>query len=240
MEAKSKEIKPTDNLVLASLPEKELKRLMDRLKLTELSDEEILWESEENGEYLYFPVSALISLTYESDNGNSVSIATIGRHGVVGAGIVMSSIRSPDKATVIRGGEVFRLKASSVKKELAECGDLHALLSAFTQSLMVKISQNAICNRLHRIEQQLCRWLLEWRDELKTCDVEMTHEQIAQILGVRRESISLAASELQKQKFISAGRRKIRLNDLDGLERSACECYSVIKEQISSLKSFRP
>lgn len=240
MQAKRKEAEPTENLVLGALPDRELERLMLRLERVELVDEQVLWESDEKGEHLYFPVSSLISLMYESDNGSTLSIASIGRHGVVGTAIVMSNIKTPDLATVTRGGAAFRLKAESVQKEFAECSDFQALLVAYTQSLIVKISQNAICNRLHRIDQQLCRWLLDWHDELKSRDVEMTHEQIARILGVRRESVSLAASELQKQKLAKGGRGKIRLVDLEGLEKSACECYKVIKDQdFQSLKAFQ-
>jgi CRP-like cAMP-binding protein len=240
MQATRKEVEPRENLVLAALTNADLERLIDRLEPVKLADEEVLWESDEKGQHLYFPVSALISLFYESDNGSRVSIATIGRHGVVGTGIVMSTIKTPDLATVTHGGMAFRLRATSVKKEFADCSDFQALLVAYTQSLIVKISQNAICNRLHRIDQQLCRWFLDWHNELKSREVRMTHEQIAQILGVRRESVSLAASELQKQKLIKGGRGKLSLLNLDGLANAACECYAVVKDQDSkSLSAFR-
>src|SRR5688572_29423122 len=240
MQAVKEHVSPKENRVLAALPDLDLNSIAARLKIVELEDEQVLWGTEEKGGYLYFPVSSLISLLYESDNGSTVSIATIGRNGIVGTSIIMSNIKTPDRASVTRGGTAFRLKATSVKDEFAECGDFQSLLIAYTQALMVKISQNAICNRLHRIDQQLCRWLLDWHDELKTPEVSMTHEQMAQILGVRRESVSPAASQLQKQKLIKVGRGKIRLVDPDGLKTSACECYSVVKDQVErSLKDYR-
>ena len=240
MPALPEKIEPTDNLVLAALPRSELDRVRGRLEQVELEDEQVLWGSDEKGDHLYFPVSSLISLLYESDNGSTVSIATIGPLGVAGTAIVMSTIKTPDLAAVIKGGTAFRLKAASVKKEFAECSTFQELLVAYTQSLLVRVSQNAICNRLHRIDQQLCRWFLDWHDELKRRDIEMTHEQIAQVLGVRRESVSLAVSDLQKRKLIKSGRGKIRLVDLDGLEKSVCECYEVVRDQNAQcLSAFR-
>ncbi len=240
MPALQQKIDPTDNLVLAALPKAELDRVHDRLEQVELDDEQVLWESDEKGDHLYFPVSSLISLLYETDNGSTVSIATIGRHGVAGTAIVMSTIKTPDLAVVIKGGTAFRLKAASVKKEFAECSSFQELLIAYTQSLLVRISQNAICNRLHRIDQQLCRWFLDWHDELERRDIKMTHEQISQVLGVRRESVSLALSDLQKRKMIKGGRGKIRLVDLEGLAKSVCECYEVVRDQNARcLSAFR-
>lgn len=223
---------PENNLLLAALPRAEFEKIVGVLEYVELESGRILWEPDEKGTHIYFPTSSLISLNYESDSGSSISVATLGRNGIVGTGIVMGNVRTPDRAVVHYTGYAYRMKAHSVKTELAECGDFQALLMTYTQALMTKISQNAICNRLHRIDKQLCRLLLDFQDELQTDTFVMTHDLVAGVLGVRRESVSLAAGTLQKQKLIKATRGKIRIINSESLRVTACECYSVAKAQL--------
>lgn len=223
---------PRNNRILAALPSGELDKLEPVLEYVELENGTILWETDEIGEYLFFPTTSLISLLYENETGVSVSIATIGRSGVVGTGMVVGDLRTPDRAVVTYSGAAYRMKASLVKEELAECGDFHSILLNYTNSLLINISQNAICNRLHRIDQQFCRWLLDCRDELETDLLSLTHDQIAGILGVRRESISLAASQFHKIKLIRTSRGKVRILDPERLLSASCECYSVVKSHL--------
>ncbi len=223
---------PTNNSLLAVLPRREFENIVPELEHQQVESGKTLCESGEKADYIYFPTSCLISLNYESDNGTSISIATIGRNGIVGTGVAMGNVRSPDRAIVQYNGCVYRMKAASVENELAECGDFQALLMTYTQALMTKISQNAICNRLHRIDQQVCRVLLEFSDELRTDVLKMTHDLIAGILGVRRESVSLAAGNLQKRQLITATRGEIRITNQEGLLSAACECYSVAKDHL--------
>jgi CRP-like cAMP-binding protein len=230
---------PKNNRILAALPAAELEKLEPVLERVELERGSILWETDEKGEYLFFPTTSLVSLLYENESGISVSIATIGRSGVAGTGMVVGNIETPDRAIVTCGGGAYRMKASLVKEELADCGDFHTILLNYTNSLMIHISQNAICNRLHRIDQQFCRWLLDCRDELQTDSLSITHDQIASILGVRRESVSLAASQFHKTKLIRSGRGKVRILDPEQMANAACECYSVVKERLDqSLKAY--
>lgn len=223
---------PRNNRILAALPERELDKLLPELEHVEYEKNEVLWETDEKGEHIYFPTTSLISLVYENETGTSVSIATLGRNGVVGAGLIGANVRGPDRAIVTHGGAAYRMKVSRVNNELAECGDFQALLLSYTNSLLTNVSQHAICNRLHRIDQQLCRWLLGCCDELQADSLSITHDQIAGILGVRRESVSLAASQLQKRKLIKTTRGKVRILNTDRLADAACECYSVVKKHL--------
>ncbi|MBK9152955.1 MAG: Crp/Fnr family transcriptional regulator [Chloracidobacterium sp.] len=202
------------------------------LEHIELEPGSVLWESDQKTNYLYFPVSGLISLVYESDTGSSVSIGLIGRSGIVGTGIMTGNVRTPDRALVIYQGDAYRMKAASVLDEMADCGAFQGLLLAYTHAFMVQVSQNAICNRLHRIEQQLGRLLLEIRDQIDKDELKITHDVLAGILGVRRESVSLAASSLQRRKLIKASRGRVEIKDRDGLEHAACECYSIVNDQL--------
>lgn len=231
---------PSNNLLLDALPKGEFEKLLTMLEYIELEAGRVLWESDEKGRHLYFPTTSLISLNYESDSGSSISIATIGRNGIVGTGIVMGNVRTPDRAVVHYEGAAYRIKAETAVTELEECGDLQALMMTYTQALLTKISQNAICNRLHRIDQQLCRLLLDFSDELQTETFNLTHDVIASILGVRRESVSLATGQLQKRKIIRASRGKLRIDDRGALSTAACECYEVAKTHLDqSLSQYR-
>lgn len=230
---------PRNNRLLAAMPDRELERLAPVLEYVELETGSILWETDESGEHIYFPTTSLISLVYENDAGVSASIATLGRRGIVGTGMIVGNIRTPDRALVTYGGGAYRMKASLVRNELADCGAFHSLLLTYTNSLMTSIAQHAICNRLHRIDQQLCRWLLDCQNDLQTDVLSITHDQIACVLGVRRESVSLAAAQLQKAKAIKTGRGRIRISDRDRLANAACECYSVIDEHLEqALKQY--
>lgn len=230
---------PKNNEVLSVLSHSELKKITPELEYVEFEPQEVLWEIDQKGAYVYFPTSCLISLQYENETGTSVSIASLGRSGVVGAGLVGSNIRTPDRAVVIFGGSGYRLKASRADNELAECGEFHALLLAYTQNLIVHLSQNAICNRLHRIDQQLARWLLACSDDLQSDSLAITHEQMAAVLGVRRESVSLAASDLQRRKVVKTGRARVLILDREKLADAACECYAIVRDHLSqTLKKF--
>lgn len=231
---------PSNNLLLDALPKSEFEKLLTMLEHVELEAGRVLWESDEKGRHLYFPTTSLISLNYEGDSGSSISIATIGRTGIVGTGIVMGNVRTPDRAVVHYEGFAYRIKAKIALTEVEACGDLQALMMTYTQALMTKISQNAICNRLHRIDQQLCRLLLDFSDELQTETFDLTHDVLASILGVRRESISLAAGQLQKRKLIKASRGRLRIVDRQALLTAACECYEVAKAHLDlSLSQYR-
>lgn len=220
-----------DNRLLAALPNKEFQKINSSLEEIVFKSGDVLWEADEKAPHLYFPTTTLISMLHETEGGISAGIAAIGREGVAGAGVVLGDVRTPDRAIVQQDGTAFRMKTTDVKEEFAECGDFQHMLMGYTQALLTQISQNAICNRLHTVEQQICRWLLVNYDHQKNTTFLMTQDQIAGVLGVRRETVSLAAAQLQKRHLIKTSRGKIEVPKIDRIQAAACECYGVIKEE---------
>jgi CRP-like cAMP-binding protein len=209
------------------LPASEWKKISDACTIVELEKGQVLWEAEEKGKYVYFPISSLISLMYESESGGSISVSSLGRHGIVGTSIVLG-VRTPDRAVVTYPGSAYQLGSGLVRKELSDCGDFHELLMKYTHGLLTQIAQTAICNRLHRLDQQMCRFLLELNDELNTEMFLLTHAQLASLIGVRRESVSITLANLSSQGIIEPGRGRITISDLTKLRSIVCECYDVI------------
>lgn len=215
------------NQLLAALPDSEREKILPALEYVDLENGEVLWEAEEKQDHIYFPTTALICLLYDSEAGVSVEVGITGRQGLVGVSTFMTEAAMATRAVTYREGGAYRMKASAVKSEFAECGDFQDICMCFTQTLIAQISQTAICNRLHSVEQKLCRFLLYVHDHHQSNVLHLTHEQIAQALGVRRETVSVAAASLQSNKVIKYARGRIRVPDRKKLEDFACECYGV-------------
>lgn len=218
------------NQLLAALPESEFAKIRPSLELVELESGHVLWEAETKRKHIYFPTTAVICLLYDSESGVSIEVGITGRQGLVGVSTFMSEARMATRAVTYRSGEAYRMKADAVKDEFAECGDFQDICMYFTQTLIAQVSQTAICNRLHSVDQQLCRFLLYIHDHQQNDVIELTHEQISQALGVRRETVSLSAASLQKHKLIKYSRGQINVLDRKGIEKFACECYAVETE----------
>jgi len=171
-------------------------------------------------DHIYFPTTANISLLYLMENGSSAEMGVAGREGLVGVALFMGGNTMPNRAVVQRAGGAVRMKAKVLQDEFARGGAFQRLLLRYTQALMTQMSQTAVCNRLHTIEQQLCRWLLLSHDRLDSDELVMTQELIANMLGVRREGVSKAASLLQKDGLINYSRGRIKILDRAGLGRS--------------------
>jgi len=229
VKAKTKE--NVDNMLLAALPEKERKRLEPLLKLVDLDDGEVLWEMDEKRRFVYFPTTAMVCLLYDSDDGVSIEVGMTGRQGMVGIVTFIGDSRMAKRAVVQRKGQAYRMKASDVEEEFAHCPDFHDICLSYTQTLIAQISQSVICNRLHSVEQQMCRYLLVSSDNLQTNKLTMTHERISNVLGVRRETVSVAAAQLRDNGLIKYSRGKITLVDRKGILATACECYAAVKDQ---------
>ncbi len=217
------------NQLLAALPEGEFLKIRPALEIVKLEAGDVLWQAEENRRHIFFPTTAVICLLYDSSEGVSIEVGITGSQGMVGVTTFMSEASMATRAVAYSDGNVYRMKASDVKNEFSECGDFQDICMHFTQTLIAQISQTAICNRLHSVEQQLCRFLLYVHDHQKQKSniFLLTHEQIAQALGVRRETVSLAAAQLQEDKLIKYSRGKIKLLDRKGMENTACECYKI-------------
>ncbi|CAE6505931.1 Transcriptional regulator, Crp/Fnr family [Nitrosomonas nitrosa] len=219
------------NLLLAALPENVFDKLEPSLKLVDLKLDEVLWEMDEKRKHIYFPTTAMICLIYETDDGESIEVGMAGRQGMVGVVTFIGDARMAKRAVVMIPGQAYVMKAKDVEKYFEEIPDFQEICMLYTQTLLAQISQNVICNRLHSIEQQLCRLLLIINYNLQTTTIHLTHDRISNVLGVRRESVSAAAAKLQDLGLIEYARGKIKLLDRKGLLAAACECYEVVKDQ---------
>lgn len=226
---------PGQNHLLAALPTDVFNRIAADLELVKLPLGEVLYESGGQLQHVYFPTTAIISLHYLMENGASTEIAGVGNEGVLGISLFMGGNTTPSLATVQTAGYCYRLKGRLMLEEFNRAGPMMRLLLRYTQALMTQISQTAVCNRHHSIEQQLCRWLLLTLDRLPSNELTMTQELIAGMLGVRREGITEAAGNLQRAGLISYRRGHITVLDRTGLEARVCECYSVVKKEFRRL-----
>ncbi len=223
------------NHLLAALPADEFEKFKSGLEPVSLALGEVIYESGEQLEYVFFPTTAIISLLYIMENGSTAEIGMTGNDGLVGIALFMGGSTTPNRAVVQSAGNAFRLRAKALKFEFHLSGEFQKILLRYTQYLMTQISQTAVCNRLHSVEQQLCRWLLINHDLLQSNKLIMTHDLIANMLGVRREGVSIAAGHLQKMKLIKYVRGTITMLDREGLETTACECYQVVHEEYDRL-----
>ena len=196
---------------------------------------EVLYESGEQLSHVYFPTSAIVSLHYVTEDGASAEIAGVGNEGILGVALFMGGNSTPSRAVTLTAGHGYRLKAQLLMEEFNRAGVLMHLLLRYTQALMAQMAQTAVCNRHHSLEQQLCRWLLLTLDRKPSSDLTMTQEFIANMLGVRRESVTAAAGQLQQAGLISYRRGHISVLDRAGLEALACECYKVVKKEYGRL-----
>ena len=226
---------PITNDILAALPEEEMSRIKDNLELIELPLGTVLYESGETLKNVYFPTDAIVSLLYVMEEGDSAEIAVVGKEDIVGVSLFMGGESTPSRAVVQSAGWAFRLKAPLMKSEFDRAGILMHLLLRYTQALITQMSQTAVCNRHHSLDQQLCRWLLLSLDRLTRNELVMTQELIANMLGVRREGVTQAALSLQKAGLISYARGRIKVLDRKGLEERTCECYAVVKDEYDRL-----
>jgi CRP-like cAMP-binding protein len=223
------------NQLLASLPEEDFNRIELHLKLVHLPLGEVLQESGGNIPDVYFPTTSIVSLLHELVDGGSAEIAVVGNEGVVGIALVMGGETSTDRAVVQSAGKAYRLSSKIIKDEFVRGGPMQHLLLRFTQALMTQMTQTAVCNRHHSVDQQLCRWLLLSLDRLPSTELVMTQELIANMLGVRREGVTEAAGNLQKANLIHYSRGHITVVDRKGLEDRVCECYAVVKTEADRL-----
>lgn len=223
------------NHLLAALPKDEFTRLEPLLEPVSLELGQVIYESGEKLDHIYFPTTAIISLLYIMENGSTAEIGMSGNDGLVGIALYMGGSTTPSRAVVQSAGNSFRLRSKDLNDEFSLGGTFQKVLLRYTQSLMTQISQTAVCNRLHSVQKQLCRWLLINHDLLQTNKLIMTHDLIANMLGVRREGVSIAAGQLQELGLISYVRGTITILDRDGLLANACECYQVVKDEYDRL-----
>ncbi|MDZ4076742.1 MAG: Crp/Fnr family transcriptional regulator [Hylemonella sp.] len=226
---------PLSNQLLAALPVEEWQRWLPQLEPVELKLGQVLYESGSAQRDVYFPTSAIVSLLYVTENGSSAEIAIVGFEGVVGIALFLGGETSPNRAVVQSAGHGFRLKARAIKAEFNRSLPVMHLMLRYAQALITQISQTAVCNRHHSVQQQLCRWLLMSLDRLPGNHLRMTQELISNMLGVRREGVTENAHKLQQAGLIRYSRGHIEVLDRHGLEQVVCECYGVVKEEYDRL-----
>ena len=223
------------NYLLAALPEEDFLRVKPELESVSFKLGEVLYEYGEKMDYVYFPTTAIISLLYIMENGATAEIGVVGNDGIVGTSLFLGGETTTSRAIIQSEGGAIRMKKKDLKAEFKLGGKFQEMLLRYTQALMTQISQTAVCNRLHPIEQQLCRWLLLSHDRLDSDRLVMTHDLISNMLGVRREGITLAAQKLAKRKLITNHRGTITVIDRQGLESAVCECYDVVNTEYNRL-----
>ena len=225
---------PNQNHLLAALPA-DIPSAFPHLELVPMPLGQVLYESGGQLQHVYFPTTAIVSLHYVMETGSSAEIAGVGNEGVVGISLFMGGNTTPSRATVQTAGHGYRLKGRLMMEEFNRAGPMMRLMLRYTQALMTQMSQTAVCNRHHSVEQQLCRWLLLTLDRLPSNELTMTQELIASMLGVRREGITETAANLQRAGLIRYRRGHISVLDRSGLEVHACECYDVVKKEFHRL-----
>lgn len=229
---------PQQNRLLAALSGEAQERLFTHMEWVELPLGKVIYESGDTMLHVYFPTDSIISLLYVLENGASAEISVVGNEGLVGISLFMGGESTPSRAIVQSGGHAYRLPSQRLKDEFNRHGDLMMLMLRYTQALITQMSQTAVCNRHHSIDQQLCRWLLLSLDRLPSNELTMTQELIANMLGVRREGVTEAAGKLQRQSVIEYSRGHITVLDRHKLEQLSCECYAVVKMETDRLLPY--
>jgi CRP-like cAMP-binding protein len=227
--------KPSQNHLLAALPTAEFERLLPALELVYMALGDMLYGPDEQMRHAIFPTTAIISLHYVTESGASAETAGVGNEGLVGVALFMGGYTTSSSAVVQTAGYAYRLNEQLLREEFNRGGFLQQLLLRYTQALMTQMTQSAACNRHHSVEQRLCRWLLLTLDRSSSNELVMTQEQVASMLGVRREGITEAAGRLQRAGFINSRRGHISVLQRAGLEATSCECYAVVKKEMVRL-----
>ncbi len=229
---------PQQNKLLASLPPEDLARLAAKLELVTLPLGTMLYEPNARLQHAHFPVCTIVSLHYVCESGASAEMASVGNEGMVGVALFLGGNTTASSAMVHTAGFAYRLDHRVLTTEFARGGALQSALLRYTQLLYTQVAQTAVCYRHHPLEQQLSRWLLQTHERLATDELVITQEMVSNLLGVRRESITEAAGNLQRAGLISYRRGHIAVLNKAGLERHTCECYAVVKKEQKRLSGI--
>jgi CRP-like cAMP-binding protein len=228
------------NRLIAVLPEEDYRRWITQLQAVEMGVGNVLHEQGAAVGHVYFPTTSIVSLLHVLECGASAEIAAVGNEGIVGISAFLGGSSAPNQSVVRSAGRGYRLPVAALARVLDQGGPAARLLLLYTQALITQISQTAVCNRHHRVDQRLCRLLLVSLDRLDTHELWMTQDLMCKILGVRREGVTEAALQLQKAGLIRYRRGHITVLNRPALERRSCECYSVVSKEYDRLLSVRP
>lgn len=227
-------VKPTNRL-LAALPAQEYARLLPKLKETSLIFTEIIYEPGDVIRDVYFPNSGIVSLLSAVEDRYLLEVGIVGNEGFVGLPVALGVKKSSNRALVQGAGIALKMKTADFLAECAGGGALPRLLQRYTHTLLMQISQSAACSRYHQSEARLARWLLMTADRMQSEKFQITQKFLSDMVGVRREAVSKSAANLQQQQLISYSRGNVTIVDRTGLEATACNCYSIIKNEEKNL-----
>jgi len=226
---------PRDNRLVAGLPDAEWRRWLPHLEPVDLALGQVIYESGDTLSHAYFPTTAIVSMLYVMQDGDSAEIAVIGSEGVVGISLFMGGGSTPSRAVVQNAGQGFRISAQTLKAEFERSLPVSHLLLRYTQALISQMTQTAACNRHHTLDQQLCRWLLLSLDRHSGNELVMTRKLISNMLGATDEKMTQGALDLQAAGLIAYVDGRITVIDRPGVEKRTCECYLVVKNEYDRL-----
>lgn len=229
---------PILNRLLAALPSEAYASLLPSLETVSLVFQEVLYEPREPIKYVYFPTNGLVSLLTSMADNTLAEVGVVGNEGMVGLPIFLGIDTTPFRAIVQIPGSAMRMKADVFKDWMNQVNPLYGWLQRYTHALMIQISQFAACSRIHSVEQRCCQWLLMMHDSVNRLDeFPVTQDFLAQMLSVRRASVTEVAGRLQKAGILRYNRGQMTLLDRRGLEASSCECYEIVKAEFDRLLS---
>ena len=219
----------TNNTILNSLPEEDFRRLLPKLEQVDFQQGRNIYRPEEPIKFLYFPSDSMVSIVATTPDGYTAEIGVVGYEGIVGGDVLMGVDSTPHEVMVQITDSAMRINAAVLIEEFKRGGAFHDLSLRFMHNLMMQISQTALCNRLHTVEERLSRWLLMCHDRVRTSKLRLTQEFLATMLGTQRATVTVAAIHLQSAGLIKYSRGIIEITDLQGLEEFSCECYKIVK-----------
>ncbi len=221
----------TQNVILSSLPKEDYERMLPDLEQVRLELGQIIYRAEEPIEYVYFPHHAMVSVIVNTSDGQCAEVGVIGREGMTGMEVLLGGSSTLNENLIQHSDGALRMKVAAVRQEFNRGGALHDLLLNFTRLLMIQISQTALCNRLHTIEERLSRWLLLCQDRAETNKLQLTQEFLAMMLGTNRATVTISAISLQSAGYINYSRGKITITDREGLKNFTCVCYQTVRKE---------
>lgn len=227
--------RPRSNRILSAAPREEYERLLPRLEYVELRRSDVLHEMGEHMQHVYFPYAGTISVVVQMEDGDQAEVGVVGREGMLGLPLVLGTDTAPFRAFAQTSGGAMRMTAADFSEEVGRRAGLYALLLRYAQSFFVQTAQTAACNRLHPMEGRLAKWLLTTRDLADSDELDLTHEFVAVMLGVRRAGVTEALGMLRSAGLIDHSRGRIHILDAEGLRRESCECYGVIRDEYERL-----
>lgn len=227
------------NAILAHLPRRELHLLRSKAEIIQVQQRDQVHRPQEPIGEVYFPLSCIYSVVAVADGRIAVEVATIGHEGMVGLPVFLGAAASPHAAFCQVPGQAVRLRAADLHAVLADDGVLHRALNRFTQATMVQVAQNVVCNSSHPADQRAARWLLTTQDRVGRDEFQLTQAFLAQMLGLRRPTVSDVARRLQSAGLIDYRRGIMRVLDRPGLEATTCQCYQIVRAEFDALTKDR-